>query len=43
VLAAILSVGVVGLLLDKGLATLESRLLKWRPEANFGSGKAGAA
>jgi sulfonate transport system permease protein len=40
VLAAILSVGVVGLLLDKGLAALESRLLRWRPEANWGATKA---
>jgi sulfonate transport system permease protein len=38
VLAAILSVGVVGLLLDKGLATLERKLLRWRPEAVWGSG-----
>jgi sulfonate transport system permease protein len=43
VLAAILSVGLVGLLLDKGLAMLESRLLRWRQEANFGTGKAGAS
>jgi sulfonate transport system permease protein len=40
VLAAIISVGVVGLLLDKGLAALESRLLRWRPEASWGAGKA---
>jgi sulfonate transport system permease protein len=32
VLAAILAVGVVGLLLDKGLALAEARLLHWRPE-----------
>jgi sulfonate transport system permease protein len=31
VLAAILVVGLVGLLLDKGLATVEGRLLRWRP------------
>jgi sulfonate transport system permease protein len=43
VLAAILSVGVVGLLLDKGLAALESRLLRWRQEASFGLGKADAS
>lgn len=33
VLAAILVVGVVGLFLDKGLALLEARLLKWQPPA----------
>jgi sulfonate transport system permease protein len=32
VLVAILVVGVVGLLLDKGLALLEARLLHWRPD-----------
>jgi sulfonate transport system permease protein len=37
VLAAIISVGVVGLLLDKGLGAVESRLLRWRQEANFGT------
>ncbi len=31
VLAAIIVVGVVGLLLDRGLAKLEQRLLRWRP------------
>jgi sulfonate transport system permease protein len=31
VLAAIIVVGVVGLLLDKGLERLEARLLRWRP------------
>jgi len=31
VLAAILVVGVVGLLLDRGLARIEKRLLRWRP------------
>jgi sulfonate transport system permease protein len=43
VLAAILCVGVVGLLLDKGLAALESRLLRWRQEASIGLAKAGAS
>jgi sulfonate transport system permease protein len=32
VLAAIVMVGLTGLLLDKGLATIEARLLRWRPE-----------
>jgi len=32
VIAAILVVGVVGLVLDKGLALLESRLLRWQPD-----------
>lgn len=32
VVAAILVVGVVGLVLDKGLALLEGRLLRWRPD-----------
>lgn len=40
VLAAIISVGVVGLLLDKSLALLEARLLRWRPEASWGEAKA---
>ena len=40
VLAAILSVGVVGLFFDKGLATLERKLLRWRPEAAWGQGEA---
>jgi hypothetical protein len=31
---------VVGLLLDKGLAALEARLLRWRPEARWGAGRA---
>ncbi len=35
VLAAIIVVGVVGLLLDKGLARLEARLLRWRPSATW--------
>lgn len=34
VLAAILVVGVVGLLLDKALALLEARLLRWRPDSS---------
>lgn len=43
VLAAIISVGVVGLLLDKGLALLESRLLRWRPQASWNGEKAVAS
>jgi sulfonate transport system permease protein len=43
VLAAIVSVGVLGLLLDKALAALESRLLRWRPEANYTIKRVGAA
>ena len=43
VLAAIISVGVVGLALDKGLAAVEKRLLRWRQEASFGSTKVGAS
>lgn len=35
VLAAILSVGIFGLVLDKGLALLESRMLRWRPQASW--------
>jgi len=42
VLAAIVSIGVVGLLLDQGLAWLEARLLHWRPKASWGGAKAGA-
>ena len=42
VLAAIVSIGVVGLLLDKGLARAEKRLLRWRPEASWGQSQAGA-
>lgn len=42
VLAAIIAVGLVGLLLDKGLALIEARLLHWRPEARFSTAKAGA-
>jgi sulfonate transport system permease protein len=37
VLAAIVVVGVVGLCIDKVLALLEARLLRWRPNAQFGS------
>lgn len=37
VLSAIIVVGVVGLLLDKGLERLEARLLRWRPTGSFGS------
>lgn len=37
VLAAIIVVGVVGLLLDRGLERLEARLLRWRPAGSFGS------
>jgi sulfonate transport system permease protein len=35
VLAAIIVVGVVGLLLDRGLERLEARLLRWRPVATW--------
>jgi sulfonate transport system permease protein len=42
VLCAIVSIGVVGLILDKGLARLESRLLHWRPTAVWGAAPAGA-
>jgi ABC-type nitrate/sulfonate/bicarbonate transport system permease component len=42
-LPAIISVGVVGLLLDKGLALLESRLLRWRPQATWSGEKAVAS
>jgi sulfonate transport system permease protein len=37
VLAAIIVVGVVGLVLDRGLERLEARLLRWRPTGSFGS------
>lgn len=43
VLAAIVSIGVVGLILDQGLARIEARLLHWRPEANWGSAKVSAS
>lgn len=36
VLSAIISVGLVGLCLDKGLAMIEARLLRWRPRVRFG-------
>jgi sulfonate transport system permease protein len=42
VLAAIVSIGLVGLVLDQGLAKLESRLLHWRPKAAWGASQAGA-
>jgi sulfonate transport system permease protein len=42
VLAAIVSIGVVGLILDQGLAKLEARLLHWRPNAAWGAVKTGA-
>lgn len=42
VLAAILVVGVVGLVLDRGLQRLEARLLRWRPSGSFGSEAGGA-
>lgn len=35
VLAAIIVVGIVGLLLDKGLERLEARLLRWRPTTTW--------
>jgi len=41
VLAAIVSIGVVGLILDQGLARLEARLLHWRQSASWGGAKAG--
>jgi sulfonate transport system permease protein len=37
VLVAIVSIGLVGLLLDQGLACIEARLLSWRREAVWGS------
>jgi sulfonate transport system permease protein len=37
VLCAILTVGAVGLILDKGLALAEARLLRWRPDVHFGN------
>ncbi|MEY4581236.1 MAG: hypothetical protein RL701_5939 [Pseudomonadota bacterium] len=40
VLSAIIVVGLVGLALDKGLALVEARLLRWRPEVSFGGGAA---
>jgi len=41
VLCAIISIGVVGLILDQGLAKLEARLLHWRPNAAWGAAQAG--
>jgi sulfonate transport system permease protein len=35
VLSAIIVVGAVGLLIDKSLELVESRLLRWRPRVNF--------
>ena len=40
VLAAILVVGLVGLCLDKGLAAIEERLLRWQPPSAWAVGKA---
>jgi sulfonate transport system permease protein len=37
VLCAIVTVGAVGLVLDKGLALVEARLLRWRPDVHFGN------
>jgi sulfonate transport system permease protein len=37
VLVAIVAIGVVGLILDKGLAVIESRFLRWRPPASTSS------
>lgn len=34
VVAAIVVVGIVGLFLDKGLALIEARLLRWRPDSS---------
>jgi sulfonate transport system permease protein len=42
VLSAIIVVGAVGLLIDKGLELVESRLLRWRPRVNFEAQAAGA-
>jgi len=41
VLAAIVSIGVVGLILDQGLAKVEARLLHWRPTASWSGAKVG--
>ena len=38
-LAAIIVIGVVGLVLDKGLALLEARLLRWRPASTLAAGR----
>jgi sulfonate transport system permease protein len=40
VLAAIVAIGLVGLILDKGLARIENRLLHWRPEASWSATRA---
>lgn len=40
VLAAIIVVGVVGLLLDRGLERLEARLLRWRPSVTWDGARA---
>jgi sulfonate transport system permease protein len=40
VLAAIVVVGLVGLCLDKGLAAIEERLLRWQPPSAWAVGKA---
>jgi len=37
VLSAIILVGAVGLVLDKGLERLEARLLSWRPDVSYGN------
>lgn len=39
VLAAIIVIGAVGLLFDKGLALLEARLLRWRPASTLAGGR----
>jgi sulfonate transport system permease protein len=43
VLSAILVVGAVGLLIDKSLALVEARLLRWRPRASFEAEAAGVS
>jgi len=39
VLAAIIVIGAVGLLFDKGLSLLEARLLRWRPASSLAGGR----
>ena len=39
VLSAIVVIGLVGLVLDKGLAELEARLLRWRPQLQLDGGR----
>lgn len=39
VLAAIIVIGVVGLLFDKSLSLLEARLLRWRPTSTLSGGR----